>query len=83
MAVNADHRLADIGHIFENTCNQSAELFGDGIPDGIRDVNGRRAAFDHFFDYFVQICRVGATGIHRGKLDVIHHFLPPGYHTAG
>ena len=70
MAVHGDSGLTDVRDVLLDQTDEVAELLGDGVADGVRDVDGRRAGVDALGEHAVDVIEVGAGGVHRRELDV-------------
>ena len=72
MAVDADGRPADVRHLLSNCPNQRAVLLRHGIARGIRNIDDRGSGLDGRLDHFEKIGRIGAAGVFRVELHVLH-----------
>jgi len=50
MAMNADDRFRYVRYFPDNTGNQLAELFGNSVSHGIRNIHRGSAGFNNRFD---------------------------------
>ena len=71
MAVHADRRFLDVGHVGANRPDQIAELLGDGVASGVGDVDDGRAGVNRRLEHFEQVGRVGTAGVFGVELHVV------------
>ena len=71
MTVHADNGVLAVGHSIQNVRNERAKLFGDGIANRIRYVDGRRSCGNGRFNHVVEKARVRTRRIHWRKLDAV------------
>ena len=50
VAVDADHRLVDVGHALAERCDHAAHVGGRGVADRVGDVDGGGAGVDGRLD---------------------------------
>src|SRR5439155_4621138 len=77
-----DARLVDVRHVRLDLVDEVAELLGNRVANGIRNVDGRGAGVDAFRQHAVDVLEFGASGVHRRELDVVAVFLGAGNHRA-
>ena len=70
VAVDADHRPPDVGHLFLQAGDEPDVLRRRRVADRVGDVDGRRAGVDDRFDHLGQVGRVRAGGIFGAELHV-------------
>ena len=71
MTVYADNGPVYIGYVLAYISDETAELFGDGIAHGIRNVHRGCAGFNGGLDYRIEVPGFSTGGIHRREFNVI------------
>ena len=66
------HRLAQFGRLLAQVVEQPRKLARRGVADGVRDVDGGRAGVDGRAHEVGEEVAVGARGVHRRELHVVH-----------
>ena len=66
---------------FSDLCQESEIFLRSGISYGIRNIDRRRARFDHPVEDLRQEIRVASRRVFRGKLDVGHILFRMFYHS--
>jgi hypothetical protein len=69
--MDADHRPIDVRDPVAQHGDRSAHVRGDGVADGVRDVDRRGAGIDGRFDHFAQEVVFGPRRILGRELDVV------------
>ena len=71
VAVDADHRLVDVGHPVLQHGDAAAHFRRRGVAHGVRDVDGRGPGLDRRLDDLAQKVVFGAGRVLRRKLHVV------------
>jgi hypothetical protein len=71
VAVHRPDRLVGVGHALAQGPDELTIQFGNGIADGVGDVDGGRALFDHRLQDTAEEVHVAAVAVFRAELDVI------------
>ena len=71
MTVHRPNRLVGVGDAFAQRPNEVSIELGDGIADGVRDIQGRGTRLDRVLQNSAQKIHIRAIAIFRRKLDVI------------
>ncbi len=80
VAMHRDGDVVDALHVFDDAGDHRAELFGDGVAHGVRDVERRSTRRDHRVQHLVQELGLGAAGVFRAELDVFAQRARQGHH---
>ena len=71
MAMNGEHRIADVGNMAIDAGDQLTEFTGRGVADGVWNVDRGGAGSDGRFDHRVKEHWIAATSILTGEFNVI------------
>ncbi len=71
MAVHRDGDVLDAAHLFPNGADQRRKFCGNGVADGVGDIQRGGAGFDHCFQHLAEIAHVGAGSVLRRELNLI------------
>src|SRR5262245_15267125 len=71
VAVHGHHDLLDPVDALANLADTLSPLLGDGVPDGVRDVDGPGAGVDDSREHVAHVVEVRARGVFRRELHVL------------
>ena len=71
VTVDRPHGLVRIRNALAQLADQSAEMLGQRVADGVGHVDRRRAGRDHLLEDAAQEIDVGAAGVFGGKFNVV------------
>ncbi len=83
MAVGGKNDFFGAGHAAAEHGKNAFHVFGDGVADGVRDVDGGGTRDDGGFDAAAQKVRFGAAAVFGGPFHVVHEFAGEGDGGAG
>src|SRR5207302_899192 len=66
VAMNAQYDLVDAAHVLLEVADGGGVLLGDGVANGVGDVDRRRAGGDHLLDDFREKLQLGAGRVFGG-----------------